>query len=296
MLKDLQKIFPSIVTYAESDAPRRNNYQWFINEEHEVIGIERSELTAKDQDILLAFLTPYHVDLPVPTAEEKRWKERLEGNFSSEPAVPCRLVYFSIPKNQSSPHVLKEAIDAFFGRPVPILWENETEGFIIEEAAGLTEENISYEQIIDVLMSDLYVRISFFVGPFLQDYGKLSKHYTAMAKGASTAFYYADQPVVNYTDAIFYFLIEQTDVDFRDEICSLILQDFTEDAELLETLKTFIACNLNVSVAAKELYMHRNSLQYRLDKFMEHTGIDVRQFHQAAVVYLALLASLHKAN
>jgi DNA-binding PucR family transcriptional regulator len=58
----------------------------------------------------------------------------------------------------------------------------------------------------------------------------------------------------------------------------------------LKMLETFVQCNLNISETAKELYMHRNSLQYRLDRFLEKTGIDVRQFQHAMPVYLAMLA------
>jgi DNA-binding PucR family transcriptional regulator len=34
---------------------------------------------------------------------------------------------------------------------------------------------------------------------------------------------------------------------------------------------------LNASLTAKRLFIHRNSLQYRIDKFIERTGIDIRQ-------------------
>ncbi|MBY6268509.1 helix-turn-helix domain-containing protein, partial [Parageobacillus thermoglucosidasius] len=54
-------------------------------------------------------------------------------------------------------------------------------------------------------------------------------------------------------------------------------------------IKTFFQCDLNVSLAAKKLYMHRNSLQYRIDKFIEKTGMDIKHFQGAVAVYLAML-------
>jgi len=45
----------------------------------------------------------------------------------------------------------------------------------------------------------------------------------------------------------------------------------------------------NVSETAKKLYIHRNTLLYRLDKFKQETGLDVRTFNDAVLVKIALL-------
>lgn len=44
-----------------------------------------------------------------------------------------------------------------------------------------------------------------------------------------------------------------------------------------------------MSETAKKLYIHRNTLLYRLDKFKNETGLDVRTFHDAVLVKLALV-------
>lgn len=61
------------------------------------------------------------------------------------------------------------------------------------------------------------------------------------------------------------------------------------DAELITTLDAFFTENCNVSDTAKKLYIHRNTLLYRLDKFKQETGLDVRDFDHAVLVKLALL-------
>ncbi|MFD2372052.1 PucR family transcriptional regulator [Brevibacillus sp. GCM10020057] len=60
-------------------------------------------------------------------------------------------------------------------------------------------------------------------------------------------------------------------------------------AEQLETLETLFACQLNVSDTARRLYVHRNTLLYRLDKLTEQTGLDPRQFPDAVLLQLLLL-------
>ncbi len=53
------------------------------------------------------------------------------------------------------------------------------------------------------------------------------------------------------------------------------------DAELRDTAKTFMDCNMSCAATAKKLYIHRNTLLKRLDKILHCTGLDIRQFRQA---------------
>lgn len=65
--------------------------------------------------------------------------------------------------------------------------------------------------------------------------------------------------------------------------------DHALDVETLQTLEHFFALDCNVSETAKKLYIHRNTLLYRLDKFKQETGLDVRTFNDAVLVRIALL-------
>lgn len=61
------------------------------------------------------------------------------------------------------------------------------------------------------------------------------------------------------------------------------------DKEMQLTLESFFEMDCNVSETAKKLYIHRNTLLYRLDKIKQETGADVRSFGDAAIVKLAML-------
>ena len=83
-----------------------------------------------------------------------------------------------------------------------------------------------------------------------------------------------------------------------DEVCGVLTEKQAEklasladvkglkkvfgDAELMRTAEYFIANNLNISAAARALYMHRNTMMYRLDKIKRFTGLDIRSFYAAA--------------
>ncbi|ALS25641.1 PucR family transcriptional regulator [Paenibacillus sp. 32O-W] len=65
--------------------------------------------------------------------------------------------------------------------------------------------------------------------------------------------------------------------------------DVFVEPEILATLETFFELDCNVSETAKKLYIHRNTLLYRLDKLKQETGLDVRQFRDAVLVKIILL-------
>ncbi|ADL08538.1 PucR family transcriptional regulator [Thermosediminibacter oceani] len=62
------------------------------------------------------------------------------------------------------------------------------------------------------------------------------------------------------------------------------------DEEAIKTIRTVIDCNLNLAMAARKLYIHRNTLMYRLDKISSQTGLDIRKFKDAVKmeIFLAL--------
>lgn len=56
-----------------------------------------------------------------------------------------------------------------------------------------------------------------------------------------------------------------------------------DDAEISETAETFMENNLNVSETSRKMFLHRNTLSYRLDKIKQSTGLDIRKFSDACV-------------
>lgn len=61
------------------------------------------------------------------------------------------------------------------------------------------------------------------------------------------------------------------------------------DNETMNTVQRFLDCDLNISLAARELYIHRNTLVFRLDKLKSLTGLDVRKFEDAMLLKMAML-------
>lgn len=293
MIEKLEEIFPSLLRGNKDDLIPKKGYLWFTAANNEIIGIDKKEINIKEKQLLDTFLTPYYGNEShsANTKREKQWRQLLfENNKEKWEFAPdtYRFVYFALSES-IDPLAFQEAIHGLFPHQVPIIWENQQEGIIIEESKPTLEDDISYDQIIDVFMSDFYINILFYVGPFFNDLQKSPVYYQWIKKSFHTVHHYEKKSVMNYVTAVPYLvsasLLEKDYIMMIDSI----LQEADQDEELLKTIQIFLECNSNTSLAAKKMYMHRNSLQYRIDKFIEKTDIDVKQFEGALSVYLTLL-------
>ena len=67
----------------------------------------------------------------------------------------------------------------------------------------------------------------------------------------------------------------------------------TLDIDTLDTIDRFFENNLNVSETSRKLYVHRNTLVYRLEKIKKLTGLDLREFDHAIVFKVALMVKMY---
>nr|HPG64041.1 helix-turn-helix domain-containing protein [Saccharofermentans sp.] len=63
--------------------------------------------------------------------------------------------------------------------------------------------------------------------------------------------------------------------------------------DTITTIESFFANNLNGSETSRELYVHRNTLVYRLDKVKRNTGLDLRSFDDAVLFKMASMVRVY---
>ena len=61
--------------------------------------------------------------------------------------------------------------------------------------------------------------------------------------------------------------------------------------ELIQTLEEILKCDLSLTKAAKKLFVHRNTLMYRIEKIKKETGFDIRNFKEATFLYILYMNS-----
>ena len=79
-------------------------------------------------------------------------------------------------------------------------------------------------------------------------------------------------------------------------LCKMFIKEIFEnkspddfDEETLVTIDKFFENSLNVSETSRQLFIHRNTLVYRLDKIQKNTNLDLRNFEDAIAFKIALM-------
>ncbi len=71
--------------------------------------------------------------------------------------------------------------------------------------------------------------------------------------------------------------------EYKKVIDHANIQIIINDVDLMKTIYAFFENNLNTSVTSAKAFMHRNTLNYRLDKVKKHTGLNLKGFEHAVV-------------
>lgn len=279
-----------------TDTPvQGDKYNWYVSDEGKLFGIEKAVMT-KEEDVLLSTLfSPFKKNTSSMNEEQRNWYEYLYMNNNSSLSLlsfnnPCRFIQFQTNEPITDREDFQVAVDALFPYHVVTIWENEYGGTIIESVNGDKNDQVIFEEIVDTLTSDFYVDIDFFIGQTYTLHLQTPEYFNWERNCFQKSLHYLHkQNVYRLYEIIPYLLLEKIEPDSADKLSNAILQDLKHDKEMLQTIKAFIESNLNVSLAAKKLYMHRNSLQYRIDKFIEKTGIDIKHFQGAFTTYLSII-------
>lgn len=95
-----------------------------------------------------------------------------------------------------------------------------------------------------------------------------------------------NKEIVSYAQLETKVLIHRLNQQLSKRFAKRILEKVNE--ENIKTLKAFLNHNLHIQKTAEELFIHRNTLIYRLNKISEQTGLDPRKFEDALSLQIAI--------
>ncbi len=149
--------------------------------------------------------------------------------------------------------------------------------------------------IVDMLNSEAMISVEVAYGTIVSELKEVSKSYkeAKMALDVSKIFCEA-KTIVSYNSLGIGRLIYQLPVSLCKMFIGEVFGDkaLAEiDEETLTTIDQFFANNLNVSETSRQLYIHRNTLVYRIEKLEKSTGLDIRTFDDALTFKIALMVA-----
>ncbi|RKJ38654.1 PucR family transcriptional regulator [Acutalibacter sp. 1XD8-33] len=224
-----------------------------------------------------------------------------ELHFDSEVSRVCLLIKVSDKNEVSAFEVLQNLFpDKNKDFVINI---NETDIALVKEIRpDITEKDIDKlaRSIVDTLTGEFYAHCCVGIGTVVSNIKELARSF----KEAQTALevgkvFDTARDIVSYNNLGIARLIYQ----LPTTLCEMFLKEVfkrgsieTLDHETLFTIQRFFENNLNVSETSRKLFVHRNTLVYRLEKIKKLTGLDLREFEDAIVFKVALMVKRYLTN
>lgn len=157
------------------------------------------------------------------------------------------------------------------------------------------EEHIS--SISETIYTSLYDKC-YVAYCSVKKYEELSKLYEEnMYKINLAKKYNLSNRIFNESSLLFEKVIDNLDVEAKKNIIEKFNYAFSKlDEDIIKTIEVFFNLDLNLSESAKALYVHRNTLIYRLDKIQKYTSYDIRKFNDAVLFKIAFFIWKEKNN
>jgi DNA-binding PucR family transcriptional regulator len=210
--------------------------------------------------------------------------DKLEKNFSFL-SKGCTLFLVSVDGSRyEALNIIKQlyneqdVISMIYGENIIVIGSFED---VTEHARSIKES----------IVSDLYCRCFVSFGAAVYSAEGIKKAYEdakeCMALGRK---FDIKGEIFDYTKMLFEKIVYSISDKVKKELFDAFKEKFSIfDSEMVNTIEEFINCGLNISDASRKLYIHRNTLIYRLDKINKDTGYDIRDFKQATVFIIAFL-------
>ena len=166
-----------------------------------------------------------------------------------------------------------------------------------EMKQGATEQEILKlaQELHDTVTSEIMVKVSIGISTVVETIQELARAYREARIALEVGKVFdTEKSIISYDNLGIGRLIYQ----LPTTLCELFLNEVFKkesisvlDSETIYTIQKFFENNLNVSETSRKLFVHRNTLVYRLDKIKKLTGLDLREFDDAIIFKVAMMVN-----
>ena len=208
-----------------------------------------------------------------------------------------RVVFLIETKNEKDVNALETVRGIFAGKTQDFITAVDEKNIILvkELKANETYEDMekTAKVILDMLNTEAMTKVKVAYGTIVNEIKDVSRSYkeAKMALDVGKIFY-SERDVIAYGSLGIGRLIYQLPMP----LCKMFIKEIFDgkspdefDDETLTTINKFFENSLNVSETSRQLYIHRNTLVYRLDKLQKSTNLDLRVFEDAITFKIALM-------
>lgn len=208
-----------------------------------------------------------------------------------------RIVFIIETKNEKDTNALETVRTLFSSKTKDFITAVDEKNIILVKEVKPSETyedmNKTAKVIVDMLNTEAMSAVNVAYGTIVNEIKEVSRSYKEAKLALDVGkIFYNDRKIIAYSNLGIGRLIYQLPIP----LCKMFIKEIFDgkspdefDEETLTTINKFFENSLNVSETSRQLYIHRNTLVYRLDKLLKSTGLDLRVFEDAITFKIALM-------
>lgn len=285
-VKELMERYPG--TVVERTPFRPVEHMLYFYQDPYYIGIPSSKLSDQERQLLKIVLRE---EIPPRFSRKSEFwfnilvKGKPAEKESSKSKI--RIIQFEMADALSGSDLIewRSALEAFFEKTVSFIYLSSRDGLVIEEEKLIEEEML--RAIANTLENDFSVKTYFQMGLRYPLSSLIRKAYMEEGRLFRQHLSHEGAQEVTSVEHRFFLLLRPLVGEWAilGEVRSMI----AKDKSWVLIIRAIWENQGNISMAAKQLFMHRNTLQNRIDKFFEMTGISLKRMDGLTIAYLSML-------
>lgn len=244
------------------------------------LSIPRTDLSESEQALLSRLGQPVE-------SEQRAWYSFLWGlstKLPTENECDSRVIQFQVTftDNAVSKADWLAALQAYFNQVYDAFWTDGTTGVLIEVKQNDAVET-NFAGILQSLDAMFYTTTTFYVGHFWP----VDQTLPGLFKMEQQLFSQSQKAAVNtFSPSLFQYLIQHD--QGVAQLIKALRASLPADSETNQMVNLFFKNHGKLSQTAKQLFIHRNTLVYRIDKFYRLTGFDLRNNYDLTLCHLLM--------
>ena len=314
-IRDTEELEDAVATFADSPAESQvmNGYQFFkVYDDNELEYVILAKGEAEDV-YMIGKVAAFQIQSLLIAYKERFDKDNFIKNLLLDNLLLVdiynrakklhidtdvrRVVFIIETKNEKDTNALETVRTLFSSKTKDFITAVDEKNIILVKEVKPSETyddmNKTAKVIVDMLNTEAMSSVNVAYGTIVNEIKEVSRSYKEAKLALDVGkIFYSDRKIIAYSNLGIGRLIYQLPIP----LCKMFIKEIFDgkspdefDDETLTTINKFFENSLNVSETSRQLYIHRNTLVYRLDKLQKSTGLDLRVFEDAITFKIALM-------
>ncbi len=247
--------------------------------------------TLTDKEISVLNLLKEEIQPASFPSSQSKWFSYIEGNMEYPPQTThsVRLIQLVLEKmdDQFDYSIWLDSLTHLFEPVLDVFFITQETCYIIQDNTGQALDQEEISGMLKTLEDDFSIRTNAYVGQFWHPDHMLKEVFKEEQRIFQEEGSHLHDRICSLSDVALRYFTKGALA--HSVLMQELKKEIDEQVEWKELIIALWESQGNISVASKQLFIHRNTLQYRMDRFYEATGLSLKNMNELLLCYLLVL-------